>query len=88
MREKFGITSNEKTYINAFQLTRMNFFLVQLSVSDIMTAVLTLVPEIVWTITMPAFWGGGAVCKLIKFLQVSLDQASTFFCGGWGEQDL
>ena len=60
----------------------MNFFLVQLSVSDIMTAVLTLVPEIVWTITMPAFWGGGAVCKLIKFLQVSLDQASTFFVGG------
>ena len=49
----------------------MNFFLVHLSLADILTAVFTLIPEIAWTITLPAFWGGGGVCKAVKFIQVS-----------------
>ena len=53
-----------------FQLSRMNFFLVHLSLADILTTLLTLVPEISWTLTLPAFWGGPMVCKFIKFVQV------------------
>ena len=53
-----------------FQLSRMNFFLVHLSLADILTTLLTLVPEIAWTLTLPAFWGGPMVCKFIKFVQV------------------
>ena len=48
----------------------MNFFFVHLSFADILTAIFTLIPELVWTLTLPAFWGGDAVCKIIKFLQV------------------
>jgi hypothetical protein len=50
----------------------MNFFLVHLSLADILTAILTLIPEIAWTLTLPAFWGGDTVCKIVKFLQVKL----------------
>ena len=53
-----------------FQLSRMNFFLVHLSLADILTTLLTLVPEIAWTLTLPAFWGGPMICKFIKFVQV------------------
>ena len=49
----------------------MNFFFIHLSFADILTAIFTLIPEIVWTLTLPAFWGGDAVCKIIKFLQVT-----------------
>ena len=55
----------------------MNFFLVHLSFADILTAIFTLIPEIAWTLTLPAFWGGDAVCKIIKFLQVK--KCSSYF---------
>merc|ERR550517_876141 len=39
------------------KLSRMNYFLVQLSTADILTTALTLFPEIVWTATYPAWHG-------------------------------
>ena len=56
----------------ALQMTRMNYFLVHLSLADILTALLTLLPEIAWSLTSPHFWGGRGVCKAVKFLQVRL----------------
>ena len=54
----------------ALQMTRMNYFLVHLSLADMLTALLTLLPEMAWTLTSPQFLGGRGVCKAVKFLQV------------------
>ena len=51
-------------------MTRMNYFLAHLSLADMLTALLTLLPEMAWTLTSPQFWGGRGVCKAVKFLQV------------------
>ena len=60
------------TLVTLFKISRMNYFLVHLSLADILTALLTLVPEIAWTITSPEFLGGNTLCKVVKFLQVDI----------------
>ena len=52
------------------KITRMYYFIIHLSVADLLTAVLTLTPEIVWTFTYPKFYGGNVTCKAIKFCQM------------------
>ena len=59
------------TSLIGVQMSRMNYFLVHLSLADLLTALLTLLPEIAWSLTSPHFWGGRPVCKALKFLQVS-----------------
>ena len=51
------------------KVTRMFFFILHLSIADILTAFLTLFPEVVWTFTFPHFYGGKALCKTVKFVQ-------------------
>ena len=60
------------------QISRMNMFLVHLSVADLLTALLTLVPEIAWTLTSPLFHGGDLLCRSIKFLQMLGPYLSSF----------
>ena len=48
----------------------MYFFILHLSIADILTAFFTLLPEFAWTFTFPKFYGGDAVCKVVKFLQI------------------
>ena len=50
-------------------MTRMYYFLVHLSIADLLTALLTLLPEIIWTATIDLY-GGNAVCKITKFAQM------------------
>ena len=49
----------------------MNYFLVHLSLADILTVLFSLIPEIAWTFTIPFFYGGDPTCKVVKFLQVN-----------------
>jgi hypothetical protein len=49
----------------------MYFFLLHLSLADILTAFFSLLPEILWTLTLPEFYGGNLLCRTMKFLQVS-----------------
>ena len=56
----------------------MNTFLVHLSVADLLTALLTLLPEIAWTLTSPLFHGGDLVCRIVKFLQMLGPYLSSF----------
>ena len=44
--------------------------MLHLSIADIITAFLTLLPELIWTITAPDFYGGNVVCKTVKFMQM------------------
>ncbi len=53
------------------QVSRMYFFLLHLSLADILTAFFSLLPEILWTLTLPEFYGGNLLCRTMKFLQVS-----------------
>ena len=52
------------------KLTRMYYFILQLSIADLLTAFLTLLPEVIWTFTLPHFYGGVVMCKIIKFTQM------------------
>lgn len=53
------------------KLTRMYFFILHLSVADILTAFTSLLPELVWTYASPSeFNGSDGLCKLLKFVQM------------------
>ena len=52
------------------KLTRMYYFILQLSIADLLTAFLTLLPEVIWTFTLPHFYGGMVMCKIVKFTQM------------------
>ena len=51
-------------------MTRVQYFMLHLSLGDVITAFLTLLPEFIWTITSPFFYGGNAICKSVKFMQM------------------
>ena len=59
------------------QVSRMYFFLLHLSLADILTAFFSLLPEILWTLTLPEFYGGNLLCRTMKFLQVGLAHSLT-----------
>ena len=51
------------------KVTRMYFFILHLSIADLLTAIGTLLPEYIWTFTtFPDFHGGNVGCKIIKYL--------------------
>ena len=52
------------------RITRVYFFMFHLSIADVITTFLTLMPEFIWTLTAPNFYGGTYVCKAVKFLQM------------------
>lgn len=52
------------------KMTRMYYFMLHLSCADILTALLTLLSELIWTLTVPHFYGGNVVCKSVKFAQM------------------
>lgn len=60
------------------KVTRMYFFILHLSIADILTAFFTLLPEMIWTVTWPHFYGGSAVCKAVKFAQVLAPYLSSY----------
>ena len=49
------------------KVTRMYFFILHLSIADLLTAIGTLLPEFFWTFTYPKFYGGNVGCKLMKY---------------------
>ena len=65
----FVLVLNTHTFFLPTQMTRMYYFIIHLSIADLLTALLTLLPEIVWTATID-FYGGNVVCKLTKFAQM------------------
>jgi arginine vasopressin receptor 1A len=53
------------------KVTRMYYFLFNLSVADALTAFLTLLPELVWTEAEPVLRDGGDfACRALKFVQM------------------
>ena len=51
-------------------IERMFYFILHLSIADLLTAFFTLLPEVVWTLTFPDFHGGVVMCKFVKFTQM------------------
>ncbi|XP_063977589.1 isotocin receptor-like isoform X1 [Diachasmimorpha longicaudata] len=60
------------------KLTRMYFFIMHLSIADLMTGVLNVLPQLVWDITGGRFQGGAILCKIVKFGQPLGHYASTY----------
>ncbi|KAG7202750.1 hypothetical protein KM043_009921 [Ampulex compressa] len=50
------------------KLTRMYFFVMHLSIADLLTGLLNVLPQLAWDITF-RFQGGMLLCKVVKFLQ-------------------
>ncbi|XP_034942504.1 vasopressin V1a receptor-like isoform X2 [Chelonus insularis] len=50
------------------KLTRMFFFIMHLSIADLITGLFNVLPQLAWDITF-RFQGGFILCKLVKFLQ-------------------
>ncbi|XP_046813520.1 cephalotocin receptor 1-like [Vespa crabro] len=50
------------------KLTRMYFFIMNLSIADLLTGLLDVLPQLAWDITF-RFQGGPVLCKLVKFFQ-------------------
>ena len=57
-------------FCRGMKMTRMYYFILHLSLADLLTAFFTLLPELIWTLTMPDFYGGDGVCRAVKFLQM------------------
>ncbi|XP_059085865.1 vasopressin V2 receptor-like [Tigriopus californicus] len=68
----FSIVSRARKTAYSYngKMTRMYYFMLHLSSADILTALLTLLSELIWTFTSPHFYGGNLVCKAVKFLQM------------------
>ncbi|XP_043273572.1 vasopressin V1a receptor-like isoform X2 [Venturia canescens] len=50
------------------KLTRMYFFIMNLSIADLLNALLNVLPQLAWDVTF-RFEGGPVLCKLVKFGQ-------------------
>ncbi|KAI4488450.1 hypothetical protein M0802_011623 [Mischocyttarus mexicanus] len=50
------------------KLSRMYFFIMNLSIADLLTGLLDVLPQLAWDITF-RFQGGMVLCKLVKFFQ-------------------
>ncbi|XP_042880181.1 arg8-vasotocin receptor-like [Penaeus japonicus] len=51
------------------KLTRMCYFILSLCMSDLITAFLNVLPQLIWEVTY-RFHGGGFLCKAVKFGQL------------------
>lgn len=50
------------------KLSRMYFFILHLSIADLITAFLSVLPQLAWEVTY-RFYGGGILCKVVKYGQ-------------------
>jgi len=66
----FLVLSRHYQQKSTTSMSRVHYFMLHLSFADVITAFLTLLPELIWTVTWPYFYGGNFVCKTVKFLQM------------------
>ncbi|VEN56120.1 unnamed protein product, partial [Callosobruchus maculatus] len=57
-----------KRYTGRKKLSRMYFFILHLSIADLITAFLSVLPQLAWEVTF-RFKGGPVLCKLVKYGQ-------------------
>lgn len=59
------------------KLSRMQWFIVHLSMADLFVAFFNVLPQMIWDITFE-FYGNNFLCKLVKYLQVVAMYASSY----------
>lgn len=57
-----------KRYAGRKKLSRMYFFILHLSIADLITAFLSVLPQLAWEVTF-RFQGGFLLCKVVKYGQ-------------------
>ncbi|XP_013791492.2 cardioacceleratory peptide receptor-like [Limulus polyphemus] len=57
--------------------SRMNFFIMQLALADLLVGFIQVLTDIIWR-TFVDFYGGNAVCKIVRYLQVLVMYSSTY----------
>lgn len=58
-------------------LSRMHMFIVHLCIADLFVALFSVLPQMSWDITY-RFYGGDAVCRIVKYFQVVAMYASSY----------
>lgn len=62
-------------------LSRVQLFIVNLSVADILVALLNILPQLIWDLA-GRFVGGNVLCKFVKYAQVFVLYLSTYILTG------
>lgn len=62
-------------------LSRVQLFMMHLSIADILVALLNILPQLAWDITA-RFYGGALLCKFVKYAQVLVLYLSTYILTG------
>ncbi|CAG5125776.1 unnamed protein product, partial [Candidula unifasciata] len=57
--------------------SRMHVFIFHLSIADLLVAIFNILPQLIWDIT-GTFYGGDALCRYIKFMQIYVMYLSTY----------
>ncbi|XP_070569970.1 neuropeptide S receptor-like isoform X2 [Ptychodera flava] len=57
--------------------SKMNFFIMNLAIADLLVGVFNIFPDIVHRYTVD-FYGGDVICKLVRYLQATVVYASTY----------
>ncbi|XP_058801461.1 cardioacceleratory peptide receptor-like [Phymastichus coffea] len=57
--------------------SRMNFFIKQLAIADLMVGLISVLTDIVWRSTV-SWHAGNVACKIVKFMQVVVTYSSTY----------
>lgn len=55
-------------YAGRKKLSRMYFFILHLSIADLITAIFSVLPQLAWEVTY-RFYGENILCKFVKFSQ-------------------
>ncbi|XP_028173264.1 cardioacceleratory peptide receptor-like [Ostrinia nubilalis] len=77
-----AIVAGNATVVLALLLTktrksRMNFFIMQLAISDLLVGLISVLPDLIHRITI-AWLAGSIACKLMKYLQGVVTYSSTY----------
>lgn len=64
-------------YSCRYPLSRMYWFMLHLSIADLLVAIFNILPQMLWDITF-RFQGGDALCRVVKYMQVMPLYLSTY----------
>ncbi|XP_044728669.1 uncharacterized protein LOC123292172 [Chrysoperla carnea] len=63
--------------LNKTRKSRMNFFIKQLAIADLLVGLINVLTDIIWRITV-TWYAGNVACKCIRFSQAVVTYASTY----------
>jgi hypothetical protein len=70
--------NKRKSSVNLRTVSRMSFYIINLSIADLSVAFLSILPQTIWKMTVYFFVNSNLLCKFFSFTQIFTVYASTF----------